>query len=30
MKIPATVIWYNPDDENIKNIKRSIFITIKI
>ena len=24
MKIPATVIWYNPDDENIKNIRTYI------
>ena len=23
-KIPATVIWYNPDDENIKNIRTYI------
>ena len=24
MKIPATVIWYNPDNENIKNIRTYI------
>ena len=24
MKIPAIVIWYNPDNENIKNIRTYI------
>lgn len=30
MKIPATVIWYNPDNENINNIKTYINYVEKI